>query len=187
MYQTLLSREDAAKLARRTAVFRGIDDAGNMHTFEWQRKADGAVTNPTPTPNGVSGFCILDGAPMRRIHVCAHAPCLARHLNRDGNVQVCKYGAIGPPDHHLRLVYTSDYPPLSDLPAPSSPIPASSHETRIIAGAQIQDIMGDRLEGHGTEPKCVPELRAQEAQQMAGHEISNRSRHLNTCRPNPRA
>ena len=124
-----LSREEAKDLARRNVLLTGFDNACVEHTILWQRKIDGAMTNPTANENGVSGYCILDGVPQRRVHICAHDPCGARHVDAHGNVAIKKYGEMGPPDHHVRI-YLPDRVHLGTvaaLPSPP-PMPPPSHD-----------------------------------------------------------
>ena len=73
-------------------------------------------TNPTPNPNGVSGWCYLDDVRLRRVHVCAHNPCTVRNEDSHGNVKANKYGLTGPPDDHVRVYL---HPPPLSPPPPS--------------------------------------------------------------------
>ena len=86
MEQLLLTSEETKTLQRRSDVFTGWGDAGNERTIKWLRKSEmpegPGYTNPTANGNGVSGWCVLDGYAFRRVHVCAHDPCNARHLDR---------------------------------------------------------------------------------------------------------
>ena len=147
----LRSYEELKELARRNDTFTGIDDDGVQHTIRWQRKCHSV------NKNGVSGYCWLDGVGGRRIHVCAHDPCTARWPDAAGNAAVSKYGAAGPPDHHVRVpsnlalappihaTATSataipapaghePTPPLPSYPAPATFYPISSHSYSWSAG-----------------------------------------------------
>ena len=82
MIATLLTREEGHALTRRNDVFRAFDSAGAEYTIRWQRRF--AVTSdPTANNNGVSGWCVLNGVPGRRVHVCASIPCQAMHVDRN--------------------------------------------------------------------------------------------------------
>ena len=88
MEQLLLTSEETKAVSRRSDVFSGYGDAGNERTIKWMRKSEmpdePRYTNPTANFNGVSGWCTLDGVRLRRVHVCAHDPCKARHVDRRG-------------------------------------------------------------------------------------------------------
>ena len=88
-------------------MLRGYGDAGNERSIKWLRKSEMPdevkYTNPTSNPSGASAWCILDGDGLRRVHVCAHFPCRARHESRGGAVAASKYGQAGPPDDHMRI------------------------------------------------------------------------------------
>ena len=123
----LLTTEEAKALGRRTDAFTGYGLAGTQRTIQWQRKwelpKEPKYTSPTANPNGVSGWCILDGVTKKRVHVCAHDPCTAMHVDRHGAYLVSKFGDKGPPDDHVRV-----YPPhLAHLvPTPSAVVAATS-------------------------------------------------------------
>ena len=88
----ILTLPEAQKLACRSYVFSGYGDTGQKRTIQWMRKSHmpdmPMYTNPKANASGVSGWCILDGIELRRVHVCAHYPCHARHTDRNGNVAV---------------------------------------------------------------------------------------------------
>ena len=122
----LLTGDELKALSRRVDVFTGYGDAGTVRRIQWLRKSEMPAgehyTNPTPNPNGVSGWCFLDGVFLRRVHVCAHDPCAARHVDRHGNVAASKYGIPGPPDDHVRL-YLPRFAHLAPTaPAQSAPL-----------------------------------------------------------------
>ena len=92
----LLTEAECKAIASLGSDIIGLDDFNTRRTLRWLRSGDGAPTRVTPNKSGVSGWCILDGNRDKRVHICAHDPCNARH-------DPAKYGLVGPPDAHVRV------------------------------------------------------------------------------------
>ena len=104
----LLTPVQTRELSRRDDEINGYGDGDIERTVQWMRKADmpdgPLFTNPTANPNGVSGWCRLDGAAdLKRVHICAFTPCKVRNLGADGLVKAARYGLKGPPEDHVRV------------------------------------------------------------------------------------
>ena len=161
MAQQLLTCEESKTVARLSAAFIGYGDGDSTRTIQWLRKADmpegKKYTNPTPNNNGVSGWCTLDGAYLRRVHVCAHYPCKARHRTAS------RYGETGPPDDHVRLYLPhmvhlaptapapSEPPVNASPPSPPPPITVSSPTPTVVCSAEptIPGLCSPPLRCHG--------------------------------------
>ena len=84
----LLTKPEYTAVAKSDGDLVGVDDNGEQRTVRWTRMSDeypDVKSNPWPNPNGVSGYCFLDGIRSMRAHICAAVLCGTGHgsLARD--------------------------------------------------------------------------------------------------------
>ena len=72
--------------------FRALDDEGNFYVCQWEFEPN----KPVQRKSGVSGWANVNGDKAKRLHVCFHNPCIAKHSKS-------KYGHM-PEPLHVRLV-----------------------------------------------------------------------------------
>ena len=93
----LLVPEECRAIAAFGSEIIGVDDTNTPRTIRLLRISGGAMQRPIHNKNGISGWCILDGYPLRkRVHNCAQYFCKSRY-------HPAKYCEMYLPNAHVRV------------------------------------------------------------------------------------